>query len=413
MNQIKNVLIFEYMNIIKNKSFLITNLIFAVVIFAVAFFPNLATLFGQVTAGFGQDEKSAEAQLPQAAYVDESGLYDARVLSDYFPHYEWVAYQPSQIDEIIESIKNKDTQIGIYFKDQFSYDLFSESSVGGANLRPYNEMIIHLYQKSELTQQNISQEKIDEVLHPQVLPKYVPVDSGSFWFGYAALMIVFFPLVMYGSMISLSVVNEKTSRTVELLFTSTTPKVIIFGKVFGVGLVLVTQIAFLLISSVLALALSGSALFTMISASTVALLTDVSMLIYILTFAFCAFLCYSFIYAACASTVRDAQEAQAANTIPSLLSVAGFYIGMMACIGNIGEAFVTVTSFVPFLSPCIMIARISTSYVPLYQILLAIGINLLTVVFAGVISSRIYSACIMAYGKKLSTKGLIQQIIKR
>ena len=403
MNSIKHVLVFEYLNIIKNRAFLITNLIFAVGIFIFAFFPSIAALF----SNFGGEK---EDEIKYAAYIDEIGVYDAALLTTYFPDYEWVSYEPSQIDEIIEGIKNKDISIGVHFKGRFTYDLLARSSTNGVNLRPYNEMIINIFQKDELAQQNISDEKIHEILNAPISATHVSVDGGSFWVGYFVIILTFMPLVLYGSSIATAVVNEKTSKTVELLFTSTTPNAIIFGKVFGVCLVLLTQVTFLGTVAVLALTLSGGVISAVFSASTLALLSDIS--IYIFIFLLCGFVSYAFLYAACASTARDAQEISSVTAIPSLLSLAGFYIGIFTMIGESSATFANIASFVPFLSPSVMISRICTSYVPFYQILITIAINIATVIFAGIISSKIYSVCIMAHGKKFTAKSLLSHMMK-
>ena len=402
----KSVIVFEYLNIVKSKSFLITNLIIAIFILMWAFIPNIITFFSNFSSGDGADIK-------HAAYIDNTDLYDTELLSAYFPNYEWVAYEASQLAEVKDAVRDRELEIGVHFTSQFSFDYITRSSGSNSEVSAIADMISTFYQINSLEEKNIDLREIEALMSVEVSANHVSVNDGSFFLGYFFLILTFIPLLMYASLISMSVVNEKTSKTVELLFTSADPQSIIFGKVLGVGLVLLTQTVFMILALLLSLALSpggGNIAFT---PDILLTLGDASLYIFILIFFLCGFIMYAFIYAGFASTVRDAQEASSANMLPSLLSIAGFYIGLFALQSEVGTTFVQVSSFMPFLSPAVMIARICTTFVPLHELLIATAINIATVVFAGVVSSRIYNACIMAYGTKFTLKMLFAHATKR
>jgi len=415
MNRIKTVLAFEYFSVLKNKAFIITNLILALIIIVAAFVPGLLSSFNSDRSSTDSSiDSSTDSSIDTkyAAYIDMTGQYDETLLSSYFPQYEWVRHDLSQFEDLLVDVENSNFDLALNFRDSVSYDLIVRNSINSAGPRAFNDMVTDIYQRNFLSEHGVSDEIIQNLLNVELSQSTITVGGGGFWLGYVILMITFFPLILYGSSISMSVVAEKTSKTVELIFTSASPKTIIFGKVFGVGLVMLTQLAAMIMISVLALFLSGSELINMLSPTMLLALSDPLLYVYIFIFFILAFFSFSFLFAACASTAKDAQDVSSVNTIPVLLSLASFYIGLFSLQSEFGTTFINITSFIPFLSPTIMIVRICTTIVPAYQILIAIFVNFSTVMFAGIISSRIYSTYIMMHGKKVSFKSLISHALK-
>lgn len=85
----------------------------------------------------------------------------------------------------------------------------------------------------------------------------------------------------------------------------------------------------------------------------------------------------------------------------TLLFVAGFIIVMMAMSnGSVDSLLMRICSYVPFVSPMAMFTRIAMSTVPVYEIVLSIGVLILSVAAVGVVSAKIYRAGVLLYGTK-------------
>ena len=416
MSRFKNVLVFEYLNIVKSKSFLGTMIFFSIICIVVALLPLIIpTFIGIMDNNWGSSSGSSNtgsSNTKNVAFINSAGMFNNETLSEYFPEYEWTEYNLSQIDIVKEHVDDRTIEFAINFIDELQYEIIVRNSVNQQSSRQFNEMMVTIYQSNVLETEGVDAQLIGEILNVQAHETRTIVGSGGFWLGYAVLLVLFFPLVAFGSSISMSVVNEKTSKTVELLLTSAKPTHIIFGKVFGVGLVVVTQVAILAGVFIITLILSDSVFLQLFPPQILLVLTDPFMYIYIFVLFTLSFLTFAFLFAGFASTVRDIQESTTVTAIPTMLCIAGLYIGLFALQNEIGSTFVSMVSFIPFISPQIMIGRICTTLVPFHEIILSIVINVLTLILTGVASSRIYRACILMHGQKISFGKLFLFAIK-
>jgi ABC-2 type transport system permease protein len=136
-----------------------------------------------------------------------------------------------------------------------------------------------------------------------------------------------------------------------------------------------------------------------------------SLIFLILLFFLFGFFSYAFILAGFACTVSRMEEVNTVVVIPMMLIAGAFYV---ALIGSMTPTagFVTVCSFIPFLSPLVMFMRICVTDVPFIEILAACAINSATVLCAAFVCSRIYRVGVMLYGKKPRVKDIIRYVIK-
>ena len=402
MNNLKTVIAFEYLNVVKSKSFIITAVIFMLLVIGLAFMPNIISFFSDRGEG-------NQVQVQQAAIIDDTGFFTDEVLANYFPQYSWSRYQIEDFEAVVQSVEAGDYELGVHFVTQTAYTLIFETGLDGApHVNQFEAMMRETYQKTYLLAQGLEIGSIEQVMYIDIEANFISVGGAGFWVGYVALILVFFPLVMGGSLIGMSVVSEKTSKTVELLFTSAKPITIMTGKVIAGGLAIITQFAPIIATALIAISFTNNDLFGLLSPEVLAALMDPLMYVYVFIFALCAYVTFAFMYAAFASTVRDAQEAQSVQTIPSLLLVAAFYLGLMVSMRPawLSETILNVISYIPIISPFVMIVRVTSYVLPTYQILIAIGVNILTLVLIAMISAKIYKSFIMNYGQKASI-GLI------
>lgn len=254
-------------------------------------------------------------------------------------------------------------------------------------------------------------------------------------FGIAIGYLLFMFIIIYGNMIMRSVIEEKTSRIIEVIISSVKPVQLMLGKIIGTSLAGITQFVIWLVfggllmtivSLVLGVSFANSPIpqeeLMQIAAQNqdfnfyfesfkVALrsLPLINLIFAFILFFVGGYLLYSSLYAAIGAAVdneTDTQQFIMPIIMPLMLAV---YIGIFTVIEDPHGTVSTVFSFIPFTSPVVMLMRIPFG-VPLWQqivsLLLLVATFLLVVWFA----AKIYRVGILMYGKKPSYKEIIKWI---
>lgn len=240
----------------------------------------------------------------------------------------------------------------------------------------------------------------------------------SYILGLLLGMMLYMLLILYGQMVLTSVVEEKSSRVIDVMVTSSTPFQIMMGKIFGIALVAVTQIAIWALLIIAASKFLVPALFSdsvvvandMMIASIMGTLTDtgyIAMLFgCLLLFVVGGFLLYAALYAAAGSAVDSVQEGQQYNTIimmPIILSI----IVMMSVFNDPNSPLAFWASMIPFTSPIVMIARIPFG-IPAWEIVTSLIVLYITFIFVTWLAARIFRIGIFMHGKRPSWRELWQ-----
>lgn len=225
--------------------------------------------------------------------------------------------------------------------------------------------------------------------------------------------VMFMFIIMYGSIVMQSVVEEKTNRIVEIIISSAKPFELMMGKIIGVGLTGLTQLAVWATIGIL-ISVIGVGVFGNLDAG---LNTDVSAIpaflgminwfkvigLFILYF-IGGYLMYASLFAMFGSAANDAQEAQQLMMPVTILLLGAFYCGMAAARNPEGSLAVW-ASIIPFTAPITMMIRLPYE-VPIWQLGLSIGLLGITVYLMINLSARIYRVGILMYGKKPSFREL-------
>ncbi len=244
-------------------------------------------------------------------------------------------------------------------------------------------------------------------------------------FGYMIMMFI----IIYGNMVMRSVIEEKTSRIIEIIISSVKPFQLMMGKIIGTTLAGILQFAiwaivggiiFFIAQSFLGLntqSLPEAAEIAQNSPDALAKaklyfqeimsLPLVSMLMYFIIYFIGGYFLYSSVYAAIGAAVdneTDSQQFMFPVIMPLMLAV---YIGFFTVINEPHGTVATIFSMVPFTSPIVMLMRIPFG-VPVYQIILSIIILFGTFVGMVWLASKIYRIGILSYGRKPTWKELFK-----
>jgi ABC-2 type transport system permease protein len=186
----------------------------------------------------------------------------------------------------------------------------------------------------------------DDALSPQ------PADQTQrLIVGLVVAFLLYMSIITYGMMVAQGVVEEKSSRVVEILLASVRPWQLLLGKVIGLGLVGLTQLVILAVVGLGAASATG--VFTLSGFATGAVLWG--LLWYLL-----GFLLYATIYGALGSLVSRQEDTQSVVGPLNIILVVGFIAGFNLLVQNPASSATKIVSLIPLLSPILMPARIST-----------------------------------------------------
>ena len=243
-------------------------------------------------------------------------------------------------------------------------------------------------------------------------------------FGYLIMMFI----VLYGNMVMRSVIEEKTSRIIEVIISSVKPFQLMMGKIIGTSLAGILQFLIWVILGLSALfIISGvygiqTGVPVNVNSQNISMVTDNSIGIYIqelwnlpiatilisfIIYFIGGYFLYSSFYASIGAAVDNETDSQQ-FLLPIIMPlILGVYIGFFTVINDPHGTIATVFSIIPLTSPIVMMMRIPFG-VPLWQIIVSIVLLFLT--FLGVVwfASKIYRVGILMYGKKPTWRELIK-----
>lgn len=212
--------------------------------------------------------------------------------------------------------------------------------------------------------------------------------------GFSMALLLYTTLIFYGVAVMRSVVEEKSSRVLEVILSSVTPKQLLAGKIIGVGAVGLTQILiWVAVASVFLVPQATATSFLKnanISPHTLAVFPVFFLLGYLL---------YATMYAALGAILNTEQEGQQMQIIIMLpLIIALSFV--LFIIKDPNGAVSTWVSMIPFVAPVLMYLRIAVQTPPVWQIALCLALLLGTIYGLLVLCSRIYRIGILMYGKR-------------
>lgn len=218
-------------------------------------------------------------------------------------------------------------------------------------------------------------------------------------------IVLFYAVYFCAYQVSVSITTEKTSKIIETLTTSTSPRNIVLGKTIGIGLVGLFQLVLIVGTAIVSanLFLDHEMLGQLLDLSNFTpYLAVVTILYFILGYAV-----YAMLYALTGSTVSKPEDIQAANTPIAFIVMIGFYLAYFTLTDPTSSLNVFAALF-PISSPFCMPIRIMMGLASVPEVLLSIVILIATIMLIAHIAIRIYSNAILNYGTKMSLGNLLK-----
>jgi ABC-2 type transport system permease protein len=246
------------------------------------------------------------------------------------------------------------------------------------------------------------------------------VDAAStFVVTFGLSIAIFMAIILYGQWIAYSVIEEKSSRVMEVVLAAATPFQLLTGKVLGVGALALLQYVIVTVPAIVAVIFQGqiAALILGGSAADVSIPTGLTLgllaafgVLFVLGFAL-----YATLYAGAASLISRTEDFNQIAAPLTLISVAGYLVATYSASGliDINSRLVVILSYIPFFSPYLMLIRLGVGAATPFEAMVAILILAAFVPIALWFAARVYRSGVLLYGQRPSPRTFIRALRAR
>jgi ABC-2 type transport system permease protein len=427
MNSFWTVVGFTARNKLKAKSFLITTLIIAIVISIGANIPFFINKFGggdSVTGiGYIQAGGASSATGDQLkAYFEQQEKKTVELVA-----FEDKGSEDANEKQLKEAIADKKikgyltfgdmTESGfpeMTYKSEKLLEVSTTSSLQGALLLIRQTTIL---QDAGLTQEQLAQ--LNAPIKIGTVQISATEGAGSVGEGkssteqgvnmgliYFIIILLFMAVMISGQLIASEITSEKSSRVMEILITSVAPIKQMFGKIFGVFVVVVLQIiAYVAVIFINASLPHNKDLMKQFNIDLSQI--DPGLMLYSVLFFLTGFFLFATMFAAVGSVVSRTEDLGQAIMPITMISLAGFYISIFS-ISTPDSMLVKITSFIPLFSPFVMMLRLGLTDPPMWEVLTSIGLLFVAIYLSVWLSAKIYRVGVLMYGKRPSLKEIVK-----
>ncbi|MFB3169125.1 ABC transporter permease [Neobacillus sp. 179-C4.2 HS] len=407
MNKFWIILFHTYFNKLKTKSFLITTLMMVIITLALTNLNNIIEVFDKDSGKEKVGVLDEKGQLYKPFKEQMSSLNKNLQLTEF-------AGTEKEAEKAVEEGEIAGFVLLRYDDQQLPEAEYKAMSVADSAI--YTDLQSGLQQMKTMlaaSKINLTPEQLNQLYEPVSFKKVALEENAKTeeelnqarGLVYVLLFVIYFAVIMYASMIAMEVATEKSSRVMEILISSVSPIKQMFGKILGIGLLSLTQLAVLLSIGYFSIKRNMSSLeggffdafgFGNISLSTIA---------YAVIFFILGYFLYATLAAFLGSLVSRIEDVQQMITPMTLLVVAGFMIAMFG-LGKPDSPFIVITSYIPFFTPMIMFLRVGMLNIPVWEAALGISILMATIIFFAVFGARVYRGGVLMYGKSNSFKDI-------
>ena len=235
--------------------------------------------------------------------------------------------------------------------------------------------------------------------------------GSSYLLAFGMTLLIFMMIVLYGNWVAMSVVEEKSSRVMEVILNAATPFELLGGKVLGVGTAAFLQYLAILVAGGVALVLQDRVASVVLGNGAGVSLPEgltITLLALFCVYGVLGFLLYAVLYAAAGSLVSRQEDVNGAVMPMTMVTMAGYLVAVYAGTGllDIRAAWVAILSQIPFISPFIMPSRIVAGNAAGWEVALSIVILIITIPVILWIAARVYAAGVLLYGQRPSLRAV-------
>ena len=432
MKNIALIVMREFKERVYKKSFIITTLLMPLLFAAIGAAPTLIMIF-------------AKGDTKNISVIDQSGVVAQKLESN--DNIAFTTIHNGDLQQTLQSSLAEETFGVLYIgedivKNPNNIQLYTNTSSSMLVEESIVDQIEEIIEAERLKEYNISDlkeilEKVEVNISLSTFrndqQNSASSSAASSFIGIALGFVLYFFLMIYGSIVMQSIIEEKSSRILEVLVSTVKPFDMMMGKILGVAAVAATQIVIwgvlivaisaLLIpaimpddilasveavkggADVMAMASSGVDIETVTAMASITNTGYIAELISLLfVFMVGGFLLYAAMYAAVGASVDSLQDAQQLTT-PITLPIIIAFIILTIVMNDPSSPLVVWCSMIPFTSPIVMIGRIPSG-IPTWEIVTSIVLLYSTFIVMVWLAGKIYRIGIFMHGKKPTLKDL-------
>jgi len=403
VNKMKDLFIvtkFTMKDMLQRKSFIITTIIFLIMIVVGFNIPNFMKMLNK------------DSDVNKIEIIDSGNVFEGTLesLKDLDTGYE-IQILNEDYEKIKEKIENEEIDSAIIVEKQdenikIKYIVKSATMMSGV---PENiiSTLNALYTNIQINKLGLTEEQLKSITpnFEFALEQTDEEASGNVYAMMLLSLVLFYAIYFCAYQVSSSITTEKTSKIIETLVTSTSPKTIVLGKTLGIGIVGLLQMI-LLVGTALISAKTFLEPGILDSIIDVSKITPYLGIITIIYFIF-GYFEYALLYALTGSTVSKPEDIQSANGPVAILSIIGFYLSYFTMMNPASELNIF-ASMLPISSPFCMPFRVMMGLAKPTDVIISIVILLITGIIIAKIAIKIYSNAILNYGTKMSFNDIVK-----
>ncbi len=414
MKQFLNVLKFELNSYFKNRSFVLTTVLLAVVMAGVIIVPtfipgllNLEKTENSVQDTAAGEEASAEELDALGIFVRTDEVDDVDTLLAMMPA-QWKTFLDEET--LKAAVEEEEVEAGFILESLSDVTYVVNNLSMGEEYSYMFRNALGIYQRMHyLGEKGLSPEEVMEAenvsvsLSTEILGKN---SARNYGYTYALIFVVYFLIIFYGQMIAVSVTTEKSNRAIEILVTSVNPNSLIFGKVLAGAIAGVIQAVF-----ILGTGFASYYAFQDKWGGMLDFLFDIParVLIIYAFFAMLSYLLYAFIFGMLGAMVSKTEDISKSSMPVMLIYIASFLIAMFG-MADCDSVLMKVASFIPFTSGNAMFIRVSMGSVSAWETVLSGILLAASCAAAGALSAKIFRFGTLHYGNPLKFSTALRRL---
>ena len=403
MKSLFTVISFTIKDMVKRKSFIISNIIILLII-----------VIGFNVPRFLNSNESISMQ--KITILDNENVL-GETLDSLKENFKEIGYDvqidiKTTKDEIKEKVEKEEIESALVITENengIHYEYIINGM--GLNTTAPTEIINTIslaYQNQKLSQWGISPDKLQMISNTdniEITATSSDETSGNIFIMMILSVVLFYAIYFYAYQVSTAITVEKTSRIIETLVTSTSPRIIVLGKTIGIGIVGICQ-------TLVTIAVAIICAKVFLPSDTINLILEMTnlspvVIVVIAIYYLLGYSLYAMLYALTGSTVSKPEEVQSVNGPIAILAVIGFYLSYFTMM-NPTSSLNEIAALVPISSPFCMPFRVMMGLSSINEIILSVLILIITILLVAHISIKIYSSAILNYGEKISLKKMFK-----
>jgi ABC-2 type transport system permease protein len=422
LRNIQLVLKREYWQRVKSPGFIIGTIVGILGLIALSFVPALFSLLEQGSASKVAVVDSREIVYPYLEVLSRptpTPVPNQSPGTAQLPLAQSIRFVKAETDDstaLAEQVNKGDIKAYLVVSgdtaSNATFTYFAKDRPGGLEAAQLNALLSAALTQAKLQEFGIAPGQVQVLFTPPSLKveavagsilKDEDVVFQSTILVYVLLILLYVTILMYGIQVAMGVVEEKSSRVMEVLITAVRPIELLIGKVLGVGLAGLTQYALWVGAGLFVLLFAGALGGAVQGAGLDVAAVPASTLLSFLLFFVLGYVLFAAMYAALGSLVNKVEDVNNV-TAPLTIVMVGVYLVSIYSLGNPDAEFVRWLSFVPFFTPMLMFIRVALGSVAIWEFVL--GVALLVGAAYGLtwLAAKIYRVGVLLYGKRPSVR---------